>query len=81
MVLNTMVSEPDKATASSSIVDNTTLAFPTLVSIPSRDAPRLSSGSPTSTESDIEPLQSGVHNAAKGSNIDHMACLRESFTS
>ena len=38
MVLNTPLFEPDKTTASQSIVDNSTLALPTLVSSSSRDS-------------------------------------------
>lgn len=80
MVFNSTMSEPDKTTAGRSIVDNTSLALPTLVPSPPMDATGLSSSAPTSTGPDTEPLQS-VYNAAGDSNTGRMAYLRESFSS
>ena len=56
MVLNTTMSELDKTTTGKSVADNATLALPTLVPSPSRDATGLSSLAPTTTGPDIEPL-------------------------
>ena len=81
MVLNTTVSDPDKTTAGRSFVNNTTLAFSTLVSSPSRDVAGLPLATPISSGSDIDPIQSRILNAAGRSNAGRMAYLRESFTS
>ena len=81
MVPNTMVSDPDKTTAGRSFVNNTTLAFSTLVSSPSRDVAGLPLSTPISSGSDIDPIQSRTHNSAGSSNAGRMAYLRESFTS
>ena len=81
MVLNTTMSEPDKTTTGKSVADNATLALPILVPSPSRDATGLPSSASTTTGPDIEPLQSGIHNATGDSDTGRMAYLRESFSS
>ena len=81
MVSNTALPEPDKATTGKSIVDNASVALPTLVPGCLRDVTGLPSSTSSSRGLDTEPLQSRVHNAAGDSNISRMAHLRKSFSS
>ena len=75
------VPKSDKMSTSQSTVSNTTLAIPTMVPTSSGDVGGLSSSTPSDSGHCSEPIQSGVHNEARGSSTGRMARLRDSFAS
>jgi len=81
MVLDLLLSEPNKEARSQTSNGGTTMALPTMVSSTSPNVGRSSPSTPSNSRPSPESHQPGVHNESGSVNLGRMAHLRESYSS
>ena len=81
MVPNTLLSDQGQGTSSTVGANNTYMENTTVVSHSPGAVRGLPSKDSTTTAPGVNANGSGVSNAARGTTANHMACLRESYTS